>query len=75
MKTDLNHDQIAMHIEHARNERSIALGRLIAMTLHKLFDWIERGTKNTQAKPAQQAGYHLNSEGRHTNSFDTSAFV
>ncbi|EXI80069.1 MAG: hypothetical protein AW10_02037 [Candidatus Accumulibacter appositus] len=74
MKTNLNHDQIAMSIERARNERSLAVGRWIASAMHTLLDWMEKGSQ-TQPQPAAQTGYHLNSEGRHPKAFDTSAFV
>lgn len=76
MKTDLNHDRIAMIIERARRERSIAAGRAIATAMHKLLDWMEKGSPNTrQAAADKQRGYHLSSEGSRPNRFDTSAFV
>ena len=76
MRTDLNHDQITMIIERARNERGIAAGRFLATTIHKLLDWAEKGTQQTQQAQARKpVGYHLNSEGPHANAFDTSAFV
>ncbi|MBL8368948.1 MAG: hypothetical protein JNM54_13705 [Candidatus Accumulibacter sp.] len=74
MKTDLNHDRIAMIIERARRERSIAAGRAIATAMHKVLDWMEKGSPNTR-QPEKQHGYHLSSEGSRPNTFDTSAFV
>ncbi|WP_291986402.1 hypothetical protein [Candidatus Accumulibacter sp. ACC007] len=76
MKTDLNHDQISMLIERARKERSIAAGRAIATAMHKVLDWMEKGSPNTRRATAEkQNGYHLSSEGSRPNTFDTSAFV
>jgi hypothetical protein len=76
MKTNLNHDQIALIIERARNERGIAVGRLIATAMHGLLDWMEKGKQDTpQPTAPKQSGYHLSSEGSHPKAFDTSAFV
>ena len=76
MNANLNHDQIAMIIERARNERGIAVGRLIATSLHTLLDWLVTSPKNArQARPMKRTEYHLSSEGAQANHFDTSAFV
>ncbi len=76
MKTNLNHDQIAMTIERARNERGIAVGRWVASAMHTLLDWMEKGSQTQpQTTKPEQTGYHLSSEGRHPKAFDTSAFV
>ena len=76
MKTNLNHEQIAMVIERARKERSLAGGRFIATALHKLLDCMEKGRQNTPKQEARKpSGYHLSSEGSRPNAFDTSAFV
>ncbi|MEF8731463.1 MAG: hypothetical protein V5B40_05995 [Candidatus Accumulibacter meliphilus] len=52
MKTNLNHDQIAMIIERARKERSLAVGRWIATAMHRLLDWMEKGKPGHPAKTA-----------------------
>lgn len=74
MRTNLNHDQITMIIERARNERGIAVGRFLATAIHQLLDWTEKGT-TPQARAMKPTGYHLNSEGPRAKAFDTSAFV
>ncbi|WP_313953643.1 hypothetical protein [Accumulibacter sp.] len=75
MNTELNNDQIKMIVERARNERGIAAGRLIATTIHRLLDRMEKGSKNAPQAPAVlPSGYHLSSEGSRPNAFDTSAF-
>ncbi|RDE49320.1 MAG: hypothetical protein DVS81_17205 [Candidatus Accumulibacter meliphilus] len=76
MKTNLNHDQIAAIIEQARKERSLAVGRHVAIAMHRLLDWMEKGKQDTpQTTAPKQSGYHLSSEGSHPKAFDTSAFV
>ena len=76
MKTNLNHDQIAAIIEQARKERSRAVVRHVAMSMHRLLDWMEKGKQDTpQTTAPKQSGYHLSSEGSHPKAFDTSAFV